>query len=444
MTKYLYGASITGIQDFIFATNKLQEIIGASEIIKNVSVEFDEYNADEIIINTAGNIKAIFNDKTKCEKVVLEFSKKIQQQAYGISISQGVVALGDDYSQLDIDKLEKILKEQRNKASIPLDMSINIMKLYPSTAKAISNTEDIATSQKKKAFQKLADKNNTELNKLSNQKNKIAVIHIDGNALGELIPKLNMLNIKLSEFSKKLDNATKTAFENAKKDKQVRNIILGGDDVTIICNGDDALNFTKEFLENFEKETKKVGISLTACAGIAYSNAKYPFHYAINLAEALCKQAKNHSKRESSCLMFHNIQSSTFVTWDKFVKDELTISNDKREIRCDFGAYYLDRDKGVCIQDFMNIVKSLRDKSSPSSSLRSWLSELYKSDIFAGRFLERVNKMAKNKGKIDEDFKKLHQGLSLDNLIIENKTPIYDILQIISITADKENNDNKI
>ena len=145
--------------------------------------------------------------------------------------------------------------------------------------------------------------------------------------------------------------------------------------------------------------------------------------------------------------MFHNIQSSTFLTWDNFVKDELTISNDEREIRCDFGAYYLDKDKGVCIEDFMNIVKLLRDKSSPSSSLRSWLSELYKSDSFATRFLKRVNKMAKNKGDIDEAFKKLHKDLSLDNLIIENKTPVYDILQILSITADKtnkENNDNKI
>lgn len=35
MAKYLYGASIQGIQEYIYATNKLQEIIGASEITRS-------------------------------------------------------------------------------------------------------------------------------------------------------------------------------------------------------------------------------------------------------------------------------------------------------------------------------------------------------------------------------------------------------------------------
>ena len=42
--KYLYGAAIQGIQSFIFQTNKLQEIVGASELI-------------EIICSTGNKIK---------------------------------------------------------------------------------------------------------------------------------------------------------------------------------------------------------------------------------------------------------------------------------------------------------------------------------------------------------------------------------------------------
>ena len=41
MAKYLYGASIQGIQEYIYATNKLQEIIGASEIIDSLGQKFD-------------------------------------------------------------------------------------------------------------------------------------------------------------------------------------------------------------------------------------------------------------------------------------------------------------------------------------------------------------------------------------------------------------------
>ena len=36
MSKYLYGAAVQGIQDFIFKTNKLKEIVGASELVEQV------------------------------------------------------------------------------------------------------------------------------------------------------------------------------------------------------------------------------------------------------------------------------------------------------------------------------------------------------------------------------------------------------------------------
>jgi len=461
MSKYLYGASVQGIQEFIFATNKLQEIVGASEIVKSVAVEFEKLsgykNGDKnLLINTAGNIKAIFNTKEECEKVVLEFGKIISQMAYGITISQAVVEF-DGKAEDYITKLSEKLKTQRNKPSIPLDSSINIMELNPSTAKpSISNGSDIATIQKLKAYKELENKENSDLQKLSNSKNKLAVIHIDGNALGQLISNLKKeCNLTLSEFSSKLDAATKKAFNDAKEGKQIREIILGGDDVTVICNADNALDFTKEFLENFETQTDKSFKKLTACAGIAYCNEKYPFHYAVDLAEALCGVAKNHCKRESSCLMFHNIQSSSYQEWDKFVKDELTIKNDQETIRCDFGAYYLDNKNEANISDFMNTLEAYRCDNSPINRLRNWLSELYKSDENAKNLLYRINSIVKQNDNwnceiMDKNLKYFDKNLSNDTLIVEKytekekregatfrRTPIYDILQILSITEAK-------
>ncbi|SHO80441.1 FIG00471280: hypothetical protein [hydrothermal vent metagenome] len=322
MSRYLYGASVQGIQDFIFATNRLQEIVGASEIVKSIANIFeDKYNPDEILINTAGNIKAVFSSYDECQKVVLEFPKIISQMAYGITISQAVVEF-DGEAKDYINELEKKLKIQRNKPSIPLDMSINIMKLNPKTARAkINQDEDIATSQKLKANREFYKKNPTvtefkDFSYMKNSKGKIAIIHIDGNGLGKIVKDLGK---KLSAFSIALDKATKNAVKEAKEDyMHIREVIVGGDDVTVICNANDALEFTKNFLTNFEDETKNIkelkGIKdkLTACAGIAYCNEKYPFHYAVDLAEALCGVAKNHSNREHSCLMFHNIQGSHY------------------------------------------------------------------------------------------------------------------------------------
>lgn len=454
MSHYLYGASVQGIQDFIFKTNKLQEIVGASEIVKKIAEKFTKkYAPDEILINAAGNIKAIFSTKEACEEVVLNFPKIIQQQAFGITLSQAVVELkNSSHSQDDINALEKKLKIQRNKPSIPLDLSLNIMHLHPSTAKAsIGNNSDKATSQKITAYKSIEQNERfKDLQNLSNKKNKIAVIHIDGNGLGQLIPHLKKkCNLTLSEFSKKLDMVTKEAFEKAKKDKKVREIILGGDDVTVICDADDALSFTQEFLQHFEVLSEKHFSKLSACAGIAYSNEKYPFHYAVDLAEALCKVAKDHSKREYSALMFHNIQSSNYITWEKFVEDELTIKNknDKKSIRCDFGAYYLNKKDEPSIKNFLNTIEAYRCDASPISRLRNWLRELYKSDKNAELLLERINTIVKDKDEwnckiMDKNLHYFSKELSSSNLIIkkdgEDKTPIYDVLQILSATEVKK------
>ena len=467
MSRYLYGASVQGIQEFIFKTNDLKSIVGASEIVKSLVQEFENISGykkgnKNILLNAAGNIKAIFDDKEILENIVLNFPKQIMQKAYGITISQAVVKIKDNYTQYDIDELEKKLKTQRNKPSIPLDSSINIMKLAPKTAKPLINNkdEDKATNQKINTYKTIEkDETYKELKDISNQKNKIAVIHIDGNGLGQIVPKLGT---KLSSFSTSLDNATKNAVNIAKQNKKVREIIVGGDDVTVICDANDALSFVSEFLENFENNTRQIdelkGIQdkLTACAGIAYCNEKYPFHYAVHLAEILCGIAKKESERKASCLMFHNIQSSNIQSWDKIIQDELTIlspikqddDNDKKikykTIRCDFGPYYLDDTKQPTIQNFLNSVEAYRCEGSPSSRLRNWLSELYKSDKNSEYLLNRINQITEQSGKwnckiMDKNLENLYPKLSNDNLIVQRdgfeKTPIYDILQILSTTT---------
>ncbi|CAA6803623.1 MAG: FIG00471280: hypothetical protein [uncultured Sulfurovum sp.] len=115
--KYLYGASVQGIQGFIFETNKLQEIVGASEIVKKIEEDFKKnYSPLTILRNAGGSIKAIFEDNKEVtpqehEKVVLEFPKYIMQMAYGITISQALVKMeGKFANQNDADKeLERLL-----------------------------------------------------------------------------------------------------------------------------------------------------------------------------------------------------------------------------------------------------------------------------------------------------------------------------------------------
>ena len=75
MNQYLYGAAVQGIQSFIFQTNTLREIVGASELVEEICTKmFAEQlgisktnldNDGNAIINAAGNIKYIFNNIIK-------------------------------------------------------------------------------------------------------------------------------------------------------------------------------------------------------------------------------------------------------------------------------------------------------------------------------------------------------------------------------------------
>lgn len=80
--KYLYGASVQGIQSFIFQTNKLQEIVGASELVEKICTDFfkeeinkhkrDSFKEENLVLSAAGNIKYIFEKVTDCQNLVMK------------------------------------------------------------------------------------------------------------------------------------------------------------------------------------------------------------------------------------------------------------------------------------------------------------------------------------------------------------------------------------
>ena len=166
----------------------------------------------------------------------------------------------------------------------------------------------------------------------------LSVVHADGNGLGEIFlkfhehlkfttPNRNRDYVNaLRKFSLALDICTEKAFLQAlsalqpyPKQKKGQTLIplipliLGGDDLTVICDGRYAIPFTHKFLIEFEKETtisqigvgniiaevaeKALGVGrLSACAGIAVIKPHFPFSVAYELAEGLMRSAKEVKK----------------------------------------------------------------------------------------------------------------------------------------------------
>lgn len=505
--KYLYGASVQGIQDFIFKTNKLAEIVGASELVEQICTEkFIELSGlhekdNSILQIAAGNVKCEFSDEAKLKYVVANFPMKVQEMAPGITISQAVVGMDeDDYLQ----KLEEKLKVQRNIISKPLEIAFMGLErdrrtgeiAYKERTKQNKKLEVISESTAKKRatvqaekekghesskenlFKKLygSDVRNEEIAfniediSASGKNSWIAVIHADGNGLGQILQKHGK---EISEkgknraFSQAIENATKNAVQKAfeevvLKDKKkwekpnkfrypIRPVVLGGDDLTVIIRADLALDFTHQFLINFEEQSKTEfatlnikGIEgLTACAGIAYVKDSYPLHYALHLAEELCGDAKKkvkHGLKEDempkSAFSFHKVQDS-FIEDFKELKKR-TLLPDTKVWDFYYGPYLLDdvddlKKKLDLIEEEAN---SGDRKTKAVGKLRQIVSESYKDKSTTQFMLERmkdVNEKFFEKLQLENELENINTGTT-------SKSILLDLITLHSFNYGDKNN----
>lgn len=498
MGRYLYGASIQGIQKYIFQTNELKDIIGASELVNEICREFkamygeDSKHKGKMIVHAAGNIKCIFDDEDACRDAVRNFPRFAMEMAPGITISQAVVKIKDDSEYAKkAEELEQRLHAQRNHPVKSLTTGLMAIERSRKTglpATTIKYAQDkkekdeyldegIVAKRNEKGcdlYRKLTGEDIKPGNRaydtkdLTGHNDWIAVIHADGNGLGEVVAELSGDYQRFKDFSDNLDKATIAAAQaayTATKEKEedekanrtleklkIRPIVIGGDDLTVICRGDLAVKFVKEYLEAFEKETKeRIGKKLTACAGIAFIKSSYPFYYGCDLAEALCGEAKKDAKSDKvkgenggqapSCLMFHKVQSSFVEDYAEIKRKELTTVDGGS--LC-FGPYYLNKESVDKVKDrerwTIGELKDMRDKLAEDNHLktdiRQWLTLMHEDGGAAKQHSKRVKAV-----NLDSKFISIYDSVSTgiikkdaDGKDKEPKLyPAYDILSLLTI-----------
>lgn len=489
-TKYLYGAAVQGIQSFIFQTNELKDIIGASELVEQICTEFfKEFIGEtgDIIVSAAGNIKCVFSSEGECRKAVREFPKKVMTSAPGITISEAVVKMEEGMEFGDaVELLEERLRAQRNKPFPSITTGLMCMERsrktgLPAISEAGGDFIDIGTKRKREhnswheikkgtsTTHRLYEKSlGLQLDKdvfafnledMASDNSWLAVIHADGNGLGEVVSAIGNDPDKLKAFSIGLDNATTEASRLAFREMQdlssisldgnhiipFRPVVLGGDDLTMICRADLALPFSQSFIRHFEEETRKMMATLkeigsiphdclTACAGIAYIKSSYPFYYGYNLAEALCKRAKRDAKRENqvpapSCIMFHKVQSSFVESFDKIAKKDLQPYEGHS---FEFGPYYLaPQENRWTVDELSRQVKLLAGKAGNAvkSDIRQWMTFMSDHPDKAHQKSERVK--AISKGWERELYFTATSGEDRD---VVKVYPAYDMLVLHSIS----------
>lgn len=201
------------------------------------------------------------------------------------------------------------------------------------------------------------------------RRNRWAIVAMDGNDMGRQFLAFEELRVRagwsesktqewLKCMSTKLDECTRLAFLEAlgnaiaawvrqrlsdgegletclARKREVsqlvlpfRPLILGGDDVTLLCHSSYAMSFVQDMARSFREHSKRVAIAakeagidtlwpatggeLSISAGILYAKVSFPLHMAIPYAESLLASAKGRFRAspKSTC------PTPAAVDWD--------------------------------------------------------------------------------------------------------------------------------
>jgi len=367
-------------QNYIFRTSKVKEIVGASKLLAGMYVKFvewlresgvivlydlqkpfslDVFEADaEVIYDGGGNLMIMFKDHDTYVKANKIVSKKLLTEAPTLNMIVSCVEVNEvspDFSK-DSKKLYeensrfKNLNPSTDISAVTPFTQVDPMTFRPVTYKGNRYTvEDMSFSSDRVAKQKAYSIDKTDFDEFD--KGLVAVIHMDGNSMGNKLKSISTTNtdyeteiMHLRQFSAGVEKAfveepkavLDKLWENY--DMKYRLVIAGGDDLTFICNAEDALDIVKAYFDSLEhsecvvpKECREYlsedDRKNTACAGIAVIHAKSPFSLAYEIAESACESAKvkAHEKPGNYC-DFYYCHSGVTADFDTLRESEQSMT----------------------------------------------------------------------------------------------------------------------
>jgi hypothetical protein len=370
---YLIVLDVDAIHDYVFATNRLKEIRGASSLIDELILEDVPHIADsfgyETIYSAGGtsliktkdvddedNIKAFINkisDKFKEKTHIATFTAEWIKYTEETSKFQKV--RDDLYNKLKIKKLLKgTTKDIITNPFFKFCMTCGaptaeekhpMENEYPDSYVCTTCYKRIVKGNKvkKEIFKKKTGANSNSvyafffnragdvqlpkdlsgIGACSLPDNYIGFIYADGNRIGEKLKNIDQES-DYKIFSEMLDRATKESaveavLESVKQNPSVypvEFVLAGGDDLIMIVPGSSAIQTATSFCKLFQEKTKsnEAPNGLTTSIGLTISHASYPIKSLLPISETLLRGAKskgwNTDTTENSMINFLIIKGS--------------------------------------------------------------------------------------------------------------------------------------
>lgn len=259
MARVLTIVDTAGIQDYVFRTNKLRQIIGASTLVNNatnewVKIALNNAPKDKLVYSGGGNAVLIFDSMEDAKKFASNLSKKTLKEAPGLRLVISHKAFDYDTEALGgpsgiinktFEQLEK-LKAEGDPWSYDASLGVTEECLFTGQPVVLERDDkNNSTLLSSEALAKQTAKTD-QLEKISREvdgnkytfyyaedmdhitgrnsgKNLIGIVHIDGNDIGTKIKQLVNIHShpddncklldKLGDFSKSVEAASQKTFE---------------------------------------------------------------------------------------------------------------------------------------------------------------------------------------------------------------------------------------
>ena len=351
MGRYLTILEVSQKQAYIFASNKLADNIRRSgEIAKITEIDYMQKAVNEsafvqkkpklkdnLVYTGGGHTILEFKDDNTAREVVESITCRVINDLPDIELFAATIEYDEDKKPGDnIKDLTAALEKKKSfRAASFHQGTFGIEKIDSSTGKPVrtGKTNSIwypPEEEEPEGFTRTAKFE--ELGGTKNESNLIAVVHIDGNAMGKRVEQIagkfkkgqwNDYKKKMRSFSEEIEKDYKDAFRSTEElvaeslrpvingtetplsalslsvNKEgkvclpIRRVISEGDDICFVTEGRIGLECAAAFLRYLTgKKNKEDGMPYAACAGVAIVHQKYPFYRAYELAEELCKNAK--------------------------------------------------------------------------------------------------------------------------------------------------------